>query len=542
MTRLTGTRRDELACSIERLFDAGSVVGLTESQLLERFASRRDEGAFAAIVERHGPMVLGVCRRSLRDPHDAEDAFQAVFLILARKAGGLRCKEQVGNWLYGVACRVAARARVESIRRRAKVATTDDGARLEVDVRKPSADDPAHALACEEEWVRLHEEIRRLPGRYRGPVVACYFEGRTHEEAAALLACPVGTVKGRLARARDLLRRRLGSPGAAVLEAVLATAFASAELRAGVPASLATETVHHALALAAAPSVAWMTTPALSLSVRTLTEGVLQAMFLTQIKMASLAAILASTGLLVAGASFASSQDGADDGREFAATTATTVPEKAGSPIAKATATQTKQTVGGGGMGGMGMMPGMMMGGGGASEPSPAEVRQKIAGLSASISNLDENPQNEALREALASPFTLRTDEDHSTLGGLLDQIKGSVKTADGKKIPIYVDPVGLEEAGASLDSPVSIDLEDVPLKFSLRLMLKQIGLAYCVRDGVLIISSLEGVQQELLEAQRELMGLHPDKVIMGPDGPSFGFGGMGGMGGGRGGMGQGMR
>ena len=101
----------------------------------------------------------------------------------------------------------------------------------------------------------------------------------------------------------------------------------------------------------------------------------------------------------------------------------------------------------------------------------------------------------------------------------MLKQIKSSVKTGDGKKIPIYVDPHGLEDADASLSSPVMIDLEDVPLRFSLRLALKQLGLAYCVRDGVIIISSLEGVVQELREAERELMALHPDKVIIGPGG-----------------------
>jgi len=181
-------------------------------------------------------------------------------------------------------------------------------------------------------------------------------------------------------------------------------------------------------------------------------------------------------------------------------------------------------------------------GGGGFSGPSAEEVRRKIAGLAAVVGKVDENPASLHLNEALAQPTDLKLGES-SSLGDLLDQVKKSIQTADGKKIPVYVDPIGLEDADATLESPVAIDLEGVPLKVSLRLALKQLGLAYCVRDGVLFISSREGVLQELEEAEQELIGLHPDKVIYGRDmQPKLmgGAGGMGGMGGGM--MGGGMR
>jgi len=157
--------------------------------------------------------------------------------------------------------------------------------------------------------------------------------------------------------------------------------------------------------------------------------------------------------------------------------------------------------------------------------------RQEIARLSVAVANSEQDPRTQATLEALDQPFMLQLDED-ATLADLVDQIKESLTTADGKKVPVYVDPRGIEEAGADVDSPVAIDLEEVPLKLSLRLALKQLNLAYCVRQGVVIISSLDGVLLELKEAEGELMGLHPDQVIIGPGGPSFmGTTGRGGRG-----------
>src|SRR3954451_8893170 len=157
---------------IERLFASGTVAGLSEGQLIERFATRRDEAAFEALLARHGPMVLGICRRVLRDPDDVEDAFQATFLVLVRKAGTLRDRDLVGNWLFGVASRVALRARAIAARRRA---VEGNGSTVETLAggESEAQDDRDHDREMRA-WVL--EEVRRLPEKYRAPVVLCYLE------------------------------------------------------------------------------------------------------------------------------------------------------------------------------------------------------------------------------------------------------------------------------------------------------------------------------------------------------------------------------
>ncbi len=188
------------------LFTAGSSNGVSDLQLLERFLARRDaaaELAFAALVERHGPMVLGVCRRILADAHEAEDAFQATFLVLVRQAGSIRVDGSLGRWLYGVAKRVSVHARANNRRRQARERLAVG--QLEIRTRNTSADttDVTDAQKI------LAEELDRLPARFKAPIVLCDLEGATHEAAAQCLGCPVGTIKSRLSRARARLRRRL---------------------------------------------------------------------------------------------------------------------------------------------------------------------------------------------------------------------------------------------------------------------------------------------------------------------------------------------
>ena len=192
---------------IRTLFHVGTATGLTDGQLLERFATRRDEGsgmAFAVLVERHGPMVLRACRGILRDDHEAMDAFQATFLVLARKGGSLWVRDSLGPWLHRVACHAAGRARETSARRRA-------AEKRAAEMAKPRIDSEDR----EELASVIHEEINRLPERYRSTVVLCDLEGRTCEEAARHLGCPVGTVGSRLARGRQRLRDRLSRRGLA---------------------------------------------------------------------------------------------------------------------------------------------------------------------------------------------------------------------------------------------------------------------------------------------------------------------------------------
>jgi RNA polymerase sigma factor (sigma-70 family) len=264
---------------LHRLFDAGSVTGLGEGQLLERFVARRDVAAFEALVARHGPMVLAVCRRILRDEHDAEDAFQATFLVLVRRAASIQRRDLLANWLYGVAHRVAVRARQQSSRRRT---FEKDG----LDVEPPDASKQSFDT---DECERLLDELRRLPKHYRTVVVLCHLEGLTHEEAADQLRCPVGTVRSRLARARELLRNRLRRRGLGISVAAVGSMLAAQRAPAAVTAGLIDSTVKIASQVAAGQAMAGV----VSASVLTLTEGVLRTMFFHKLK------LVATVGLAV---------------------------------------------------------------------------------------------------------------------------------------------------------------------------------------------------------------------------------------------------
>ncbi len=193
---------------IETLFDAGAIGEQTDRQLLERFTGR-DRGAaelaFTALVKRHGPMVFRACRAILHDPHASEDAFQATFLVLARKATGLWVRGSLGPWLLSVACRVASAARADATRRRAPRA---EGGRAGV---RP----PRMIASWDDRDAILHEELGRLPEKYRTAVVLCDLEGLTQEQAARHLGWPDGTVRSRLSRGREQLRDRLARRGLA---------------------------------------------------------------------------------------------------------------------------------------------------------------------------------------------------------------------------------------------------------------------------------------------------------------------------------------
>jgi RND family efflux transporter MFP subunit len=202
----SGSASRKLLEQVQVLFLAGTAVGLSDRDLLERFLQPGHESgqaAFTALVERHGPMVLRVCNQALRDPHAAEDAFQATFLVLARQARSIRERDSVASWLFGVASRAAARIRMMESRRQ-RYERRGASVRLHRETVVPGPSDT---------WPELHAEIARLAEKYRVPVVLCYFEGLTHDQAAARLGWPVGTVKTRLARARDQLRSRLERRG-----------------------------------------------------------------------------------------------------------------------------------------------------------------------------------------------------------------------------------------------------------------------------------------------------------------------------------------
>ena len=183
---------------LRTLFHAGTVGNLTDGQLLERFVVadlKTAEHAFTVLVERHGPMVLGVCRRILQDPHDAADAFQGTFLVLVRRATALRVDDSLGRWLYGVSRRVAMQARKAAVRRSARQVSGVE-----------SLVAPSHDPEQAELLAALDDEIVRLPAKYQAAVILCDLEGLTHEAAARHLGCPIGTVESRLARGRQRLR------------------------------------------------------------------------------------------------------------------------------------------------------------------------------------------------------------------------------------------------------------------------------------------------------------------------------------------------
>jgi RNA polymerase sigma factor (sigma-70 family) len=252
--------------------------GASDRGLLDAFLACRDEAAFAALVRRHGPMVLGVCRRVLRHEEDAEDAFQAAFVVLARRAPSVRA-ETLGNWLYGVAYRTAMKAKVMTAKRRDREREAGRVSRPE-----PRPDEPYHDLLP-----LLDRELSRLPDKYRTPVVLCDLEGKSRKDAAGQLGVPEGTLSSRLNRARALLARRLTRHGPAASAGAVALALAH-EAPARVSARLLISTVSAATGPAPA-------------GVAALTEGVLKAMLLERLRVVTVAALtLALVGLGVVAA------------------------------------------------------------------------------------------------------------------------------------------------------------------------------------------------------------------------------------------------
>jgi RNA polymerase sigma factor (sigma-70 family) len=267
------------------LFEGGCAAGLSDRQLLGRIIVRGespDEAAFAAIVARHGPMVLGVCRQLLGDHHHAEDAFQAVFLVLARRARSIRDPDSLGPWLYGVALRTARTARARLARRRQN---EEDGA-----VGRPEVDHAAQPgpMIDREEAEALHREIDRLPGTFRLPVVLCYLEGLSLSEAAKRLRCPAGTVHSRLDRAREKLRRGLARRGIALSTTAMAAALAPRSAKASVSPLLCDSTTRAAIQFAARHVAGG----ALSAPAAAMAQEVLRTMLVHQFTSAGLAVLL----------------------------------------------------------------------------------------------------------------------------------------------------------------------------------------------------------------------------------------------------------
>ena len=286
-------RRDgAILRQLRTLYNIGTIGDLTDGQLLERFATDADEVAelaFSALVERHEAMVWRVCLAIVRDEHEAEDAFQATFLVLVRKARSLWVRDSLGPWLHQVACRTASCLRTTVIRRRKheRRCAERDAARS-VEVGTPR--DPDRDAA-------VHEEVNRLPEKYRAPVVLCDLEGRTHQEAARFLGWPIGTVKSRQSQGRGLIRDRLVRRGlglavaGAVVESLRQTAVAA------MPKEVSRSTVNAAMQ----QSARLLTGFGVSAHVLTLTQGVLRAMLWIRLRFLAVATL--AVGIASGGAS-----------------------------------------------------------------------------------------------------------------------------------------------------------------------------------------------------------------------------------------------
>ena len=269
---------------LHRLIDVGPGAA-SDAVLLDRFANSRDESAFALLVWRYGPLVLAVCRRVLQHEHDSEDVFQATFLTLARKANSINKKDTLASWLYKVAFRIACRVRAKS------PPLTNQTAKL---AAKPAADADAEIVWRDLRGV-LDQEVARLPAAYSQPIILCYLEGKTHEQAAELLGWPKGTVASRLARGRDRLRQRLLRRGWTLSAGVLATVLAEKAAAAAIPGELVRSTVQAATAYVAGAAAGVLSAKAVLL-----TEGVLQMMWYSKLKtalVALLAVIVTSAGV-----------------------------------------------------------------------------------------------------------------------------------------------------------------------------------------------------------------------------------------------------
>ncbi|HWE40574.1 MAG TPA: sigma-70 family RNA polymerase sigma factor [Isosphaeraceae bacterium] len=591
---MASIQRGGVLRQVERLFGDGTVAGLSEGQLLERFLARGDEAAFAAIVARHGPMVLAVCRRVLNDAADAEDAFQATFLVLVRRGRAIRNRESLASWLHGVAHRVAARARLDAARRR----------RIEV----RGAMDPSQSVAAavpDDLAPAIHEELAALPEKYRAPVVLCYLEGLSHDEAARALGWPIGTVKGRLARARERLRGRLERRGiAAAGGALVAAISARGATSAVVPHELAEETIRAATLVAAGKAAA---IGAFSARVATLAEGVIKAMILAQWKgilpVALVAAGVVATGVVahayqasgrperrnnpVAGAKASDTEPAAADEKTGPDGGGLTSVEPADAPrdlraerdrlalrafkqaldtdelpdVDRLNAWSRRILDGEAARHGQGDLArrealrqhfgrmkdvehavrswaakhnedaGLALtaavyyraeaellleegrpGPGDASAPAPkaaaprpAAPTEKPRDSATGLGSVDtkkgtpgakgyltggRDPRSMAILDKLDDPIDMPF-ESETPLSEVIKYIKSATAKGPGEAaIPIYVDPLGLQEAEKTMESTVTLNLQGVPLRTTLRLMLSQLNLEYAVEDGVLIVSS----------------------------------------------------
>ncbi len=266
---MTGNRSGAVMEHLRTLFSVGTVGAASDGHLLDLFITRRDEAAFSALIERHGPMVHRVCWQVLGDRHDAQDASQAVFLVLAKRARSIRSRGSVASWLHTVALHTAAKALTAAARRRAHE-------RRAGEMRARAADDRGPGEGAS--WQEVHEELDRLPEKFREPIVLCYLEGLTREMAAQQLGWPVGTVQSRLARGQERLRSRLVRRGVTLSAGFAAGTFGADTARAAMTSAWVSATIKAAMRIATGESVVAVATA----RVASMSTGTLKAMMFYQ--------------------------------------------------------------------------------------------------------------------------------------------------------------------------------------------------------------------------------------------------------------------
>jgi RNA polymerase sigma factor (sigma-70 family) len=548
-----------------RLFEGGSLAGLADWQLLDRFSATRDGQAFEALVSRHGPMVMGACRRMLSNASDAEDAFQATFLVLLRRASSLGQSDSLGPWLHGVAVKVSQQARGSAVRRGRR-----ERPGLFVDV-------PAPDSISEDPELRqiLDQEIDRLPSRYRLPVVLCYLEGQTHEQAARSLQWPLGTVKGRLARARSLLESRLTRRGVACATALTALAAGST-----AQAAASGPLVQVLCRTAAEVGPKTVLASVVPTSIARLVQGVLSTMIVQKLRLIAVAA--AVSGLFLTGAGVLARQQGKEapkhekpseagfdqassggatetpPGTEVKSAQAEPVPtrktddakelyKRAIQDARRAfLAADSKYTGGGGALDRVYLASRLLLEGernaatslpdklkaledhlermrslarrhqqtGNSDDTDSANARAYVAEAEsllaqarvtkqppssnvASTGGPGRDPKSQAILAKLEEPVSM-SFANETPLEDVLKYIKQATSEPNSPGIPIYVDPVGLQEAEKTITSTIQLDLEGVPLRRTLQLALNQLDLIYYVDDGILVITSRESEQMRL--------------------------------------------
>ena len=412
------------------LFSGGALGSLSDRELLEVYRDGekpRAELAFRLLVERHGPMVFALCRSLLRDPNDAEDAFQATFVVLARKADSIRNRDTIGPWLHGVAGRVARRARTLSLRRRVRE-------REAAEIHVLQGQDTSGVLEIAR---TLHEEIDRLPERFRAALILCCLQDQSYEAAARSLDITEPTLRGRLYRARKILRSRLERRGVetSVLPAAMRLGTGSSD---ALPSRLVEVSVQQA--------IRWASDGRLSTAVASLVQGGIHSMTMSMYKAVAvslLSVVLAVGTIVVAQTKGKAPSEGAS------------APPSGGARLAKNKEAKAPQ----------------------AKDPKEA---------------------TRAILDMLAKPSQL-TFPSEMSLEVLLKTVKVQTTSPGNNGLPIYVNPDGLQESKQTMMSLIRLDHKEKSLGEDLARALRSLQLGFFVEDGLFCIDSRTGVLENRL-------------------------------------------